>query len=102
MNKQPSFTIARWTSAERLDDILAMVHAAFAGFEPPSGVLSETVADLAARQRSGMVMVAQSGSDFVGSMFCETKGDTLYLTRMASAPALRKIGHWTGAVAGRR
>jgi predicted N-acetyltransferase YhbS len=87
-----AFTIARWTSSERLDDLLAMVHAAFAGLEPPSGVLSETVADLAARQRAGFVLVAQAGNIFVGSLFCEPKGDALYLTRMASAPARRKSG----------
>ncbi len=92
MNKPPAFTVARWTSPDRLDDILALVHSAFAGFEPPSGVLNETVADVAARQRNGLVLVAQAGSDFVGSMFCETKGDAFYLTRMATAPAWRKSG----------
>ena len=90
MAASSAFTISRWTSSERLDDLLAMVHAAFAGFEPPSGVLNETVGDLAARQRAGFVLVAQAGHHFVGSLFCERKGDALYLTRMASAPAQRK------------
>jgi predicted N-acetyltransferase YhbS len=88
----PEFTIARWTSTERLDDIMAMVHAAFAEFQPPSGVLNETAVDLASRQRNGLVLVAQAGGDFVGSLFCEVKGDGLYLTRMATAPAWRKAG----------
>jgi GNAT superfamily N-acetyltransferase len=88
----PAFKISRWTSADRLDDILAMVHSAFAEFQPPSGVLDETVADLAARQRNGIVLVAQVGDEFVGSLFCERKGDALYLTRMVSAPAWRKAG----------
>jgi predicted N-acetyltransferase YhbS len=92
MRAPAGFTISRWTSPDRLDDILAMVHAAFAGFQPPSGVLNETVTDLAARQRAGIVLAAQSGTEFVGSLFCEQKGDALYLTRMASAPAWRKSG----------
>jgi GNAT superfamily N-acetyltransferase len=89
---QPAFTVVRWTAPDRLEDVLALVHSAFAGFEPPSGVLNETVADVAARQRAGIVLVAQAGTDFVGSLFCQPKGDALYLTRMASAPARRKSG----------
>lgn len=88
----PPFTVVRWTAAERLDELLAMIHSAFAAFEPPSGVLDETVADLARRQRDGMVLVAQAGGAFVGSVFCEVKGDALYLTRMAAAPARRNAG----------
>jgi GNAT superfamily N-acetyltransferase len=88
----PEFLIQRWTSAERLDDIMAMVHAAFADITPPSGVLSETTADLAARQRDGVVLVAMVGGDFVGSLFCARKGDALYLTRMATRPDWRKRG----------
>ena len=38
------------------------------------------------------MLVAQAGGDFVGSLFCEFKGDALYLTRMASAPARRNSG----------
>jgi predicted N-acetyltransferase YhbS len=81
-----------WTSPERLDDIMAMVHAAFAGFEPPSGVLTETAADLAQRQRDGVVLVAMADGDFVGSLFCARKGDALYLTRMATHPRWRRRG----------
>ena len=88
----PEFLIQRWTSSERLDDIMAIVHAAFAEITPPSGVLSETAADLAARQRNEVVLVAMAGADFVGSLFCARKGDALYLTRMATRPDWRKRG----------
>lgn len=87
-----AFTISRWTSNERLDEIMALVHSAFGGLQPPSGVLSETTDDLAVRQRNGFVLVAQSGGEFVGSLFCESKGAALYLTRMATAPAWRNKG----------
>jgi GNAT superfamily N-acetyltransferase len=92
MTTSPAFTVTRWTSPDRLGDILAMLHSAFAGLQPPSSILNETVANLAASQRNGFVLVARAGHDFVGSMFCETKDDALYLTRMASAPAWRKLG----------
>jgi predicted N-acetyltransferase YhbS len=84
--------VRRWTSAERRGDIMAMVHAAFGAFDPPSGVLRETVADLAARQRDGIVLVAQSGEAFVGSLFCARVEDALYLTRLACHPDWRKRG----------
>ena len=71
---------------------MATVHAAFAGLEPPSGVLRETAADLMARQRDGIVLVALSGDEFVGSIFCARKDDSLYLTRMAVLPAWRRRG----------
>jgi len=87
-----AFSIKRWTSSERLDDIMAIVHAAFAEITPPSGVLSETVVDLAARQRDGVVLVAVAGDALVGSLFCARKGDALYLTRMAAHPAWRRRG----------
>lgn len=84
--------VRRWTAPERLDDIMAMVHAAFAGLQPPSGVLKETTADLAARQRDGFVLVAMADGDFVGSLFCAEKDGSLYLTRMATRPDWRRRG----------
>ena len=92
MSATVSISTHRCTSTDRLDDILRMVHAAFAGFQPPSGVLNETVDDLARRLREGTVIVAQAGDEFVGSVFCATQGDALYLTRLATTPAWRKRG----------
>jgi len=87
-----NITITRWTSPDRLGDIMAMVHAAFAHFTPPSGVLTETVADLAQRQRDGFVLVAMDGDQFIGSVFCAQKDGALYLTRMATRPDRQKRG----------
>jgi predicted N-acetyltransferase YhbS len=78
--------IQRWTSPERLDEIMAMIHAAFSEFTPPSGVLKETAADLAQRQRDGFVLVAMEDGEFIGSVFCAVKDNSLYLTRMATRP----------------
>jgi predicted N-acetyltransferase YhbS len=78
--------IQRWASSERHDEIMAMIHAAFADFTPPSGVLKETAADLAQRQRDGFVLVAMENDGFIGSVFCAVKDNSLYLTRMATRP----------------
>jgi GNAT superfamily N-acetyltransferase len=80
------YSVKRWTSPERLGEIMGMIHAAFDGFAPPSGVLKETAADLAKRQRDGFVLVAMEGDDFLGSLFCAQKDNSLYLTRMATRP----------------
>jgi predicted N-acetyltransferase YhbS len=87
-----NFTIHRWTSPERLDEIMGMVRAAFDGFAPPSGVMKETAADLAKRQHDGFVLVATENDEFIGSVFCAEKNDSLYLTRMATRPDLRGSG----------
>src|SRR5690349_24582152 len=71
---------------------MAMVHAAFAQFTPPSGVLKETAVDLAKRQRDGFVLVAMEGNDFIACMFCAEKDGALYLTRMATRPDRRQRG----------
>jgi ribosomal protein S18 acetylase RimI-like enzyme len=92
MTAPAAFSIRRWTASGRLGDIMAMIHDAFGGLVPASGVLEETVADLAARQRDGFVLVAQAGERFIGSVFCARKGDALYLTRLATAPDWRRRG----------
>jgi ribosomal protein S18 acetylase RimI-like enzyme len=92
MTAPAAFSIRRWTASGRLGDIMAMIHDAFGGLVPASGVLKETVAGLAARQRDGFVLVAQAGERFIGSVFCARKGDALYLTRLATAPDWRRRG----------
>lgn len=87
-----AFTVSRWTSADRLDELLTTVHAAFACLEPPSSVLKETVADLARRLRDGTVLVAQADNQIIGSVFAARQNDALYLTRLAVASPWRKQG----------
>lgn len=92
MTAPAGVVVRRWSGRERHADIMAMIHAAFGGLEPPSGVLSETAADLARRQREGIVLVAMAGEDFVGSLFCAQQDDAFYLTRLATHPAWRRRG----------
>jgi len=89
---QPAFQIQRWTTPERLDGLLAAVHHAFRELEPPSSVLSETLADLALRFGRETFLVALAGETIVGSVFCARKDDSLYLTRLAVLPAWRRHG----------
>jgi predicted N-acetyltransferase YhbS len=87
-----AFGVSRMIAVDRLDELLAMVHAAFAGFDPPSSVLNETETDLARRLREGMVLVAQADNRFIGSVFAARQNDAFYLTRLAVISAWRKRG----------
>jgi GNAT superfamily N-acetyltransferase len=87
-----AFSVTRWDKAERLDELLGVVHSAFREFEPPSGVLSETLEHLTARFYNEIFLVAQADGDIIGSLFCARKYGALYLTRMAVLPGWRKRG----------
>ncbi len=86
------FTVSRCADAARSGDILALVHLAFGALTPPSGALKETVDDVAARFRAGLVLIAEADGALVGSVFAALKGDGLYLTRMAVRPDWQKRG----------
>lgn len=92
MTTPMGFSVARWTAADPLDELRALVHGAFAGLEPPSSVLNETVADFARRLSDGIVLAARADMALIGSVFAAPKGDALYLTRLAVAPAWRRQG----------
>jgi GNAT superfamily N-acetyltransferase len=87
-----AFRVYPWTTTDKLDDILAVVHVAFADLQPPSGALRETLTDVGNRQRDGIVLVAQSGDELIGSLYAARKDDALYLTRLAVVPAWRRRG----------
>jgi ribosomal protein S18 acetylase RimI-like enzyme len=89
---QSDFEIRRWVKAERLDELLGVVHDAFRELDPPSSVLNETPADLAARFDRETFLVALSGETIVGSVFCARKDEALYLTRLAVLPSWRRRG----------
>ena len=87
-----AFGVSRWTGTDRLGELLAMVHTAFASFDLPSSVLNGTAADLVQRTRDGIVLVAQADGQLIGSVFAARQDDALYLTRLAVSPAWRKRG----------
>lgn len=87
-----AFIISRCADAARSDDILKLVHLTFGALVPPSGVLKETIDDVTARFRAGLVLIAEADHALVGSVFAALKGDGLYLTRMAVRPDWQKRG----------
>ena len=92
MSDPAGFQITRWSTADRLGDILAVVQAAFANLDPPSGALRDTPADVGQRQRDGFILVAFAGADMIGSLYAARKDDALYLTRLAVVPAWQRRG----------
>ena len=92
MDEPTGITTLRLTDAARFGDVLVLVHDAFRGFEPPSSVLSETIADIEQRFKAGPLLIAQVGDELVGSIFCAVKDDALYLTRLATLPAWCRRG----------
>ena len=84
--------ISRCADVARSAAILALVHETFGRLTPPSGALSETLDDVAARFTAGPVLIAEADGALVGSLYCALKGSGLYLTRMAVAPARQKQG----------
>ena len=90
------FLIRRWTDADRLDELLALVHGAFGALaiDPPSSALKETIGDIAARTRTQTVLIAEASGRLVGSLFCVREADALYVNRLAVAADWR--GHGIG------
>jgi GNAT superfamily N-acetyltransferase len=89
-----TFTIRRLGEADRLDELLALMHGAFGALaiDPPSSALKETLADIAARAASQTVLIAQAQGRLAGSVFLLPKGDALYVSRLAVAAAWRGQG----------
>jgi GNAT superfamily N-acetyltransferase len=86
------FAVTRCVDERRRGDILALVHAAFAGLSPPSSALRETIDDVAARVDAGPVLIAEAGGELIGSVYGAVKEGGLYLTRMAVRPDWQKRG----------
>ena len=91
-----TFAIRRWSDADRLDELLALIHGAFGALaiDPPSSALKETLADIAARTASQTVLIAHVERRLAGSVFLVPEGDALYVSRLAVAAAWR--GHGIG------
>ena len=92
MSEAADISTSRLGDAARFDEVLALVHDAFGGLEPPSSVLSETMADIKQRFGAGPILIAEADGRMVGSVFCALKDDALYLTRLATRPAWRRQG----------
>ena len=74
----------------------AITKAAFEGYrgvlDPPSGVVDETVEDVARAIQRGGAMLAWAGDRAVGCARFEPRPDCLYVGRVAVLPAHRRQG----------
>jgi GNAT superfamily N-acetyltransferase len=71
--------------------LMALLHAAYAPMEgvidPPSSLLAMTAADLAAKARDGVLLLAREGDGpLAGCLFCAAEGDALHLSKLAVRP----------------
>src|SRR5439155_3329619 len=76
--------------------IVAVVHTAFAEYrgrlDPPSSAHEESAAVIRQKLARAWVLLAQAGKMVIGCVFCELRGDHLYLSRLAVLPEYRGRG----------
>ena len=98
----------RFAQAEFVDAaaLLAVILAAYAEFfgklEPPSGAFAETESTIGAKLTSGGAIKAMverpDGSDLIGCVLYESKGEFMYFGRLAVLPAWRRFGVARGLI----
>ena len=111
----PPFVISRLTDEAQAAALHALVQGVFGALkiDPPSSMLRETVADVAARLRRETCFVARAEGRLIGSVFCvvafssevdtgsrqenastqdSRAGAALYIGRLAVAPDWRRRG----------
>ena len=90
----PAFGIHRLDDPARADELHALVQGAFGALaiDPPSSMLKETVADVAARLRAETCYVVEADGRLIGSVFCVPQQDALYIGRLAVAADWRRRG----------
>ena len=80
---------------ERADDVLAMIHASFAGrpvLDPPSTALDETVETVRAALEEHGGLVAVDGDRPVGALLFEEHDGLLGLRRVGVLGEVRRLG----------
>ena len=90
----PAFVVSRATDAAEAPALHALVQGVFGALkiDPPSSMLKETVADVAARLSAETCFVARAEGGLIGGVFCVPQGDALYIGRLAVAPPWRRRG----------
>lgn len=80
----------------RWDDLLALIHAAFAymngRIDPPSSAFRMTPAALAEKAQAEIGYVACEGDALLGCVFLRPEADSLYLGRLAVSPQAQGRG----------
>ncbi len=60
--------------------------------DPPSSALRLTAQSMKADAEKGALLLAERGGDLVGCVFAQTKGDALYIGKLAVRPGLQGAG----------
>jgi GNAT superfamily N-acetyltransferase len=78
------------------EQVRALILAAFASMEgrinPPSSALRLTAQSMKADAEKGALLLAVRGGELVGCVFTQTKGDALYIGKLAVRPGLQGAG----------
>jgi tRNA threonylcarbamoyladenosine biosynthesis protein TsaE len=81
--------------AERADEVLAVIHQAFAGrplLDPPATALDETAASVAAALAAHGGLLAMHDGEPVGTLIFDDQGDLLVLRRVGVLASARRHG----------
>jgi ribosomal protein S18 acetylase RimI-like enzyme len=94
MTKGASFIVRRCAEVSRAREIHAFTQRIFGALDinPPSSVLKETEVDFATRLSEETCFIVEAEARLIGCVFCATKGDALYVGRLAVAPEFRRRG----------
>src|SRR5437868_14017213 len=89
-----AFSVRRCADVARARELHAFTQGIFGALDinPPSSVLKETEVDFAARLQDEAAFIIEQDGQLIGSVFCASKGDALYIGRLAVAPAWRRRG----------
>src|SRR6185295_7161342 len=88
------YIVHRLTDSARAPELHALLQGVFGALaiDPPSSMLKETAADVAARLELETCFIALADGRLIGSVFCAPRGDALYIGRLAVLPDWRGRG----------
>src|SRR5581483_7651637 len=96
MNSGPEIIAIRTAGAGEADTVLDLMRQAFGAYrgvlQPESSVFRETIDAVRTKLAEGGGVLAVRGSEPVGCIIAEVKGDRGYLGRLAVLPAARRMG----------
>lgn len=85
-------SVSRFVDAARVEELHDLVVAAFRDLPiaPPSSVLQESQADFLLRLQTETALVVEADGALVGSLFCATKENSLFIGRLAVRSDFRR------------
>ena len=102
MNRIEGVSVRQLHAPSRAPELFVLVQRAFAdlSIDPPSSVLRETTADIAARIASDIALIAEASGALIGCVFCTPRPASLYVGRLAVRDEWRGQGVASALLAG--